>query len=326
VRRRAFIAGLGGAAATWPLVARAQQATKRMRRVGALIGFAENDPATQRRVAAFLKGLADLGWVPDRDVAIDFRYGAGDADRNRAFAKELVGLNPDVILANSTSATAAMQRETNTIPVVFVTVSDPVGSGFVASLAQPGGNITGFVNVEASIAGKWVELLKEIAPRTKRAGLMFNPAIATYFEYYLKPFVAAAKAASVTPISLPVGSAADVEQAFATRERDDGVVLMSDAFLNVNRTLINEKALQFGVPVVSGASQTGSLISYAPNTEDIFRRSAAYVDKILRGASPAELPVQLPIKFELIVNLKAAKAIGLDVSPALLASADEVIE
>jgi putative ABC transport system substrate-binding protein len=297
-----------------------------MRRVGALIGFAENDPATQRRVAAFLKGLADLGWVPDRDVAIDFRYGAGDADRNRAFAKELVGLNPDVILANSTSATAAMQRETNTIPVVFVTVSDPVGSGFVASLAQPGGNITGFVNVEASIAGKWVELLKEIAPRTKRAGLMFNPAIATYFEYYLKPFVAAAKAASVTPISLPVGNAADIEQAFATRERDDGVVLMSDAFLNVNRTLINEKALQFRVPVVSGASQTGSLISYAPNTEDIFRRSAAYVDKILRGASPAELPVQLPIKFELIVNLKAAKAIGLDVSPALLASADEVIE
>lgn len=326
MKRRAFIAGLGGAAATWPLVARAQQATKRMRRVGALIGFAENDPATQRRVAAFLKGLADLGWVPDRDVAIDFRYGAGDADRNRAFAKELVGLNPDVILANSTSATAAMQRETNTIPVVFVTVSDPVGSGFVASLAQPGGNITGFVNVEASIAGKWVELLKEIAPRTKRAGLMFNPAIATYFEYYLKPFVAAAKAASVTPISLPVGSAADIEQAFATRERDDGVVLMSDAFLNVNRTLINEKALQFRVPVVSGASQTGSLISYAPNTEDIFRRSAAYVDKILRGASPAELPVQLPIMFELIVNLKAAKALGLDVSPALLASADEVIE
>jgi len=326
MRRRDFIAGIGGAAASWPLPSHAQQATKRMRRVGALIGFAENDPATQRRVAAFLKGLADLGWARDHDVTIDFRYGAGDADRNRAFAKELVGLNPDVILANSTSATAAMQRETNTIPVVFVTVSDPIGSGFVASLAQPGGNITGFVNVEASIAGKWVELLKEIAPRTKRAGLMFNPAIATYFDYYLKPFVAAANAAGVTPISLPVGSAADIEQAFATRERDDGVVLMSDAFLNVNRALINEKALQFHVPVVSGASQTGSLISYAPNTEDIFRRSASYVDKILRGASPADLPVQLPVKFELIVNLKTAKAVGVDVPPALLASADEVIE
>jgi putative ABC transport system substrate-binding protein len=326
MRRRNFIAGLGGAAAAWPLASYAQQATKRMRRVGALIGFAEDDPATKRRVAAFLNGLADLGWSQGRDVTIDFRYGAGDPDRNRAFAKELVGLAPDVILANSTSATAAVQRETNAIPVVFVTVSDPVGSGFVASLAQPGGNITGFVNVEASIAGKWVELLKEIAPRTKRAGLMFNPAIATYFDYYLKPFVVAAKAAGVTPISLPVSSAADIEQAFATRERDDGVVLMSDAFLNVNRMLINEKALQFRVPVVSGASQTGSLISYAPNTEDIFRRSASYVDKILRGASPAELPVQLPIKFELIVNLKTAKAVGLEVPPALLASADEVIE
>jgi len=297
-----------------------------MRRVGALIGFAENDPVTQRRVAAFLKGLADLGWLPDRDVTIDFRYGAGDADRNRAFAKELVGLNPDVILANSTSATAAVHRETNTIPVVFVTVSDPVGSGFVASLAQPGGNITGFVNVEASIAGKWVELLKEIAPRTRRAGLMFNPAIATYSDYYLKPFVAASKAAGVTPISLPVGTAADIERVFASRERDDGVVLMSDAFLNVNRAIINEKALQFRVPVVSGASQTGSLISYAPSTEDIFRRSASYVDRILRGASPAELPVQLPIKFELIVNLKVATALGIEVPPALLASADEVIE
>jgi putative ABC transport system substrate-binding protein len=325
MKRRGFVAGLG-VAAVWPLAARAQQAPKRMRRVAALIGFAENDPATQRRVAAFLKGLADLGWIPDRDVMIDFRYGAGDPERNRAFAKELVGLTPDVILSNSTSATAAVQHETKTIPVVFVTVSDPVGSGFVASLAQPGGNITGFVNVEASIAGKWVELLKEIAPRTKRAGLMFNPAIATYSDYYIKPFVAAAKAAGVTPISLPVGNAADIEHAFATREKDDGVVLMSDAFLNVNRVLINAKALQFRIPVVSGASQTESLICYAPNTEDIFRRSASYVDNILRGASPAELPVQLPIKFELIVNLKTAKALGLEVPPALLASADEVIE
>ncbi|QOZ45509.1 hypothetical protein XH89_19985 [Bradyrhizobium sp. CCBAU 53340] len=170
MQRRKFIMALGSAAATWPFVARAQQAAKRMRRIGALIGFAEDDPATQRRVAAFLKVLADLGWTPDRDVTIDFRYGAGDADRNRAFAKELVGLNPDVILTTSTSATAAMQRETSIIPVVFVTVSDPVGSGFVASLPRPGGNITGFINVEGSIGGKWLELLKEVAPRTKRAG------------------------------------------------------------------------------------------------------------------------------------------------------------
>jgi putative tryptophan/tyrosine transport system substrate-binding protein len=325
MRRREFITVLGGVA-IWPLVARAQQPAKRMRRVGALIGFAENDPATRRRVAAFLKGLADLGWVPDRDFTIDLRYGAGDADRNRAFAKELVGLSPDVILVNSTSATTAMQRETSTIPVVFLTVSDPVGSGFVASLPRPGGNITGFINVEASIAGKWLELLKEIAPRTRRAGLMFNPATATYFDYYRKPFEAAAGATGVMPILLPVGNVGDIKQAFATRDRDDGIVLMSDPFLTVNRTLISAIALQFRIPVVSGVSESGSLISYAPDTDDFFRRSASYVDKILRGASPADLPVQLPTKFELIVNLKTAKALDLAVPPTLLAQADEVIE
>jgi putative ABC transport system substrate-binding protein len=323
--RREFIAGIGATVAL-PLTARAQQTAKIKRKVGALIGFAENDPATQRRVAAFLKGLADLGWVPDRDVTIDFRYGAGDPDRNRAFAKELVGLNPDVILVNSTSATAAVQRETSAIPVVFLTVSDPVGSGFVASLPRPGGNITGFINIEGSIGGKWLELLKEIAPRTKRAALMFNPATATYFDYYWKPFEAAATAAGVTPILVPVGDVADIEQAFATRDRDDGLVLMSDPFLTVNRTLINAKELQFRVPVVSGLSQGGSLISYAPDTEDMFRRSASYVDRILRGASPGDLPVQLPTKFELAINLRTAKALGLDVSPTLLVRADEVIE
>ena len=325
MRRRQFITVLGGAA-TWPLVARAQQPAKSMRRVGALIGFAENDPATQRRVAAFLKGFADLGWVADRDFTIDLRYGAGDADRNRTFAKELVGLSPDVILVNSTSATAAMQRETSTIPVVFLTVSDPVGSGFVASLPRPGGNMTGFINVEASIAGKWLELLKEIAPRTKRAGLMYNPATATYFDYYRKPFEAAARVSGVMPILLPVGGVGDIEQAFATRDRDDGIVLMSDPFLTVNRTLTSATALQFRIPVVSGVSQSGSLISYAPDTDDLFRRSASYVDKILRGASPAELPVQLPTKFEMIINLKMAKALDLAVPPTLLAQADEVIE
>lgn len=325
MRRREFITVLAGAA-TWPLVARAQQPAQRMRRVGALIGFAEDDPATRRRVAAFLQGLADLGWVADRDFTIDLRYGAGDAGKNRSFAKELVGLNPDVILVNSTSATAAMHRETSTTPVVFLTVSDPVGSGFVASLARPGGNITGFINVEASIAGKWLELLKEIAPRTKRAGLMFNPATATYSDYYRKPFEAAARTTGVTPILLPVGNVADIEQAFATRDRDDGIVLMSDPFLTVNRTLINANELRFRIPVVSGVSQSGSLISYAPDTDDFFRRSASYVDKILRGASPADLPVQLPTKFELVINLKAAKALGLTVPLTLLAEANEVIE
>jgi putative ABC transport system substrate-binding protein len=326
MKRREFITLVGGAAATWPLAARAQQAPKRMLRVGALIGFAEHDPATQRRVAAFLKGLAALGWTLDRNVAIDFRYGAGDADRNRAFAKELVSLNPDVIFVNSTSATAAVQRETTIIPVVFATVSDPVGSGFVASLARPGGNITGFVNVEASIAGKWLGLLKEVAPGIKRAGLMYNPTTATYFEYYLKPFEAAAEAAGVKSTSLKVGNVVEIQQAFATRNREDGIVLMSDPFLTVNSAFTNEKALQFRIPVVSGVSQSGSLITYAPDTEDLFRRSASYVDRILRGASPADLPVQLPTKFELIVNLNTAKALGLTVPQTLLAEADEVIE
>jgi putative tryptophan/tyrosine transport system substrate-binding protein len=258
MKRREFITLVGGAAATWPLAARAQQAPKRVLRVGALIGFAEHDPATQRRIAAFLKGLADLGWTLDRNVAIDFRYGAGDADRNRAFAKELVSLNPDVIFVNSTSATAAVQRETTIIPVVFATVSDPVGSGFVASLARPGGNITGFVNVEASIAGKWLGLLKEVAPGIKRAGLMYNPTTATYFEYYLKPFEAAAEAAGVKSTSLTVGNVVEIQQAFATRNRDDGIVLMSDPFLTVNSAFTNEKALQFRVPVVSGKDCEGA--------------------------------------------------------------------
>jgi ABC-type uncharacterized transport system substrate-binding protein len=290
MRRREFITFVGGMAVAWPLAARAQQARKRMPRIGALIGFDEHNPVTQRSIAAFLKGLAELGWTVDRNIAIDFRYGAGDADKNRAFAKELVSLNPDVMFVNSTSATAAVQRETTITPVVFATVSDPVGSGFVASLARPGGNMTGFVNVEASIAGKWLELLKEVAPDIKRVGLMYNPATATYFEYYLKPFEAAAQAFGVKSLSPRVGSVAEIEQAFATRNRDDGIVLMSDPFMTVNGAFANEKALQFRIPVVSGISQSGSLVSYAPETVDLFRRSAAYVDRILRGTSPVDLP------------------------------------
>jgi putative ABC transport system substrate-binding protein len=326
MQRREFITLVGGAAVVWPLTAHAQQMPKRMLRVGALIGFAEDDPATQRNLATFLKRLADLGWIRDRNVAIEFRYGAGNADKNRAFAKELVSLDPDVIFVNSTSATAAVQRETTIIPVVFATVSDPVGSGFVASLARPGGNITGFVNVEASIAGKWLGLLKEIAPGIKRVGLMYNPATATYFQYYLRPFEAAAEATGVKFTSLTVRNVVEIQQAFATRSRDDGVVLMSDPFLTVNRAFANELALQFRIPVVSGVSRSGSLVSYAPDTEDLFRRAASYVDRILRGASPADLPVQLPTKFELVVNLKTATALGLTVPQTLLAEADEVIE
>jgi ABC-type uncharacterized transport system substrate-binding protein len=325
MRRREFVAGLGLAAIS-PGMVRAQQATRRAAKVGALIGFAEHDPVTQRGVAAFLKVLADLGWSAGNNLAVDFRYSAGDAEKNRIFAKELVGLGPDVIFVNSTSATAATQQETKTIPVVFATVSDPVGSGFVASLSRPGGNLTGFINVEASIAGKWVGLLKGISPGMDTAALMYNPATATYFAYYLEPFETAARAIGVTPVTLLVRNDAEIEQAFATRKPGDGIVLMSDPFLRVHSPFINEKAIQFRVPVVSGISQNGSLVSYAPDTVDLFRRSAAYVDKVLRGASPAELPVQLPTKFEMSVNLKAAKALGLAVPQTLLAEADEVIE
>jgi putative tryptophan/tyrosine transport system substrate-binding protein len=324
MRRRQFVAGLG-TATVLSFAARAQT-PKRIPRIAALIGFAENDPVTQRRVAAFLKGLADLGWVPDRNCVMDFRYGAGDAEKNRTFAKELVKLDPDVIFVNSTSATAAVQRETRSIPVVFTTVSDPVGSGFVATLARPAGNLTGFINVEASVAGKWLGFLKEMAPGVMRAGLMFNPATATYFAYYVKPFEAAAQAAGLSTTTLRVGSLLDIERTFATMNRDDGIVLMSDPFLAVHGAAINEKALQFRVPVVSGISQSGSLVSYAPDTIDLFGRSAAYVDKILRGASPGDLPVQLPTKFELAINVRVAKVLNLTVPLSLLAQADEVIE
>jgi ABC-type uncharacterized transport system substrate-binding protein len=326
MKRRDLFRAIVSLAIASPFPTSAQQVSKRVPKVGALIGFAEHDPATQRDVAAFVTGLADLGWVADRNIAIEFRYGAGNAEKNRALAKELVSLKPDVIFVNSTSATAAVQRETNTIPVVFATVSDPVGSGFVASLARPGGNITGFVNVEASIAGKWLGLLKEVAPAIRAVGLMYNPSTATYFEYYLKPFEAAAEAAGLKHFPLPVSNVVEIEQAFETRKSGDGIVLMSDPYMTVNAALTNDKAMQFRVPVVSGVSQGGSLISYAPNTEDLFRRSAGYVDRILRGTSPAELPVQLPTKFDLVINMKMARALGLTIPQTLIAETDDVIE
>jgi putative ABC transport system substrate-binding protein len=326
MRRRDLFRTIVSLVIASPFPTSAQQVSKRVPRVAALIGFAEHDPATQRDVAAFVRGLAELGWVVDRNIAIEFRYGAGNAEKNQALAKELVSLKPDVIFVNSTSATAAVHQQTNTIPVVFATVSDPVGSGFVASLPRPGGNITGFINVEASIAGKWLGLLKEVAPAIRAVGLMYNPSTATYFEYYLKPFEAAAEAAGLEHVALPVSNVVEIEQAFATRKSGDGLVLMSDPFMTVNSALTNEKALQFRVPVVSGVSQGGSLISYAPNTEDSFRRSSAYVDRILRGTSPAELPVQLPTKFDLVINLKTARALGLTVPQTLIAEADDVIE
>ena len=263
---------------------------------------------------------------------MDVRWAAGNVDRMRMFAKELVDLQPDVILASTTPATAALQRETRTIPIVFVNVADPVGAGFVASLPRPGGNITGFINIEAAMAGKWLELLTEIAPGVKRAAIMFNPDTAPCGgSYYLPSFEAAARSFKVEPITAPVHSDAEIETVMTSlgREPGGGLVVMPDGFMFVHRAPIISLAARNNVPAVYSAPvfvRDGGLLSYGPDWADIFRRAASYVDRILRGAKPAELPVQLPVKFEMAVNLKTAKALGLTVPQSILLRADEVIE
>jgi putative ABC transport system substrate-binding protein len=303
MRRRQFIVGLGGTAvassASWPLSARAQQG-ERVRRLGVLMGWDENDPGGKARLSGFIQGLADLGWTDGRNLRMDVRWAADNIDRMRMFAKELVNLQPDVILAQSTSATTALQRETRTIPIVFAVVSDPVGAGFVASLPRPGGNITGFINIEASMAGKWLESLTEIAPGIKRAAIMFNPDTApSAGSYYLPSFEAAARSLKVEPITAPVHSDAEIETVMISlgREPGGGLVVAPDVFVFVHRAQIILLAGRNNVPAVYYASEfakDGGLLSYGPDFVDIFRRAAPYVDRILRGAKPAELPVQLP--------------------------------
>jgi putative ABC transport system substrate-binding protein len=331
IARRTFIAGLGAAAA-WPLAARAQQG-ERMRRVGVLFGSAEDDPQVKAQVAAFTKALAELGWTDGRNIRLDFRFAAADLDLLRVFGKELVGLNPDLMVAQTTPAVAVLQRETSTIPVVFAVVSDPVGSGFVASLSRPGGNITGFINIEASMSGKWVEMLKELAPGLRSATLMFNPETATYFDYYLQPFETAARSAGVEPMVARVHTLAEIETAVASlaARPDSGLVLMPDTFVALRRYYepIIALAARYRLPTIYPyrfMADAGGLTSYGTDNQDLFRRAATYVDRILKGAKPADLPVQLPTRFELGVNLKTAKALGLAVPPTLLAIADEVIE
>jgi putative ABC transport system substrate-binding protein len=331
MRRRQFITLLGGAAA-WPVAARAQQAD-RMRRIGVLVGGAEGDLQGQAGQAAFMKALQELGWTDGRNIRIDYRFAAADVDRMQTFAKELVSLQPDLIMGQTTTVVAALQRETRVIPIVFVIVSDPVGSGFVASLPRPGGNITGFINIESSLSGKWIEMLKDIVPRVTRAALMFNPETAPYFAYYLQPFEAAARSYAVEPIAAPVRAAADIERAVASLgdRPDTGLVVMPDTFLGIrsNLDLIISLASRYRVPTIypyRNMVAAGGLISYGTDNTDILRRAATYVDRILRGTKPADLPVQLPTKFELVVNLKTAKALGLDMPATLLGRADEVIE
>jgi putative ABC transport system substrate-binding protein len=329
MRRREFIGLLGGAAA-WPLAARAQQLDV-VRRIGVLTGFAESDREGQAFVAAFREGLQKLGWVEGRNIRIDYRWAALDTDLMQRFAKELVALQPDLILTQSTPAAAAMLQQTHTIPIVFAIVADPIGSGFVASFPQPGGNITGFVTMEPTMAGKWLELLKEIAPRVARVAMLFNPATAPYAEYWLNPFKAAAASFAVQAIVAPVHDKSELESVVVAqaREPNGGLIVMPDTFTTGHRSEITSLAARYRLPAVYPYrvfAEFGGLLSYGDDLTDNFRRAASYADRILKGAKPSELPVQAPVKFELVINLKTAKALGLDVPAQLQQRADEVIE
>jgi putative ABC transport system substrate-binding protein len=328
IRRRQFITFLGGAAGL-PLAARAQQGD-RVRRIGVLIGGDENDPVQKTYVSAFTQALADLGWTDGRNVRMELRWYGGDINRIGALAQELVGLQPDIILVTGTPATAALQRETRTIPIVFVSAGDPVASGLVVRLNRPGGNITGFANLESSLVGKWLELLSEIAPGLKRAAIMFNPDTAPA-SAYLPPFETAARSLKVVPITTPVHSDEEIEPAIIAlgREPGGGLVVMPDVFMEAHRSPTISAAARNNVPAVysqSAFARVGGMLSYGVHPVDTFRRAASYVDRILRGAKPAELPVQLPTKFEMVLNLKTAKALGLAVPPSIRLLADEVIE
>ncbi len=330
IGRRQFISALGGAAVAWPLGVHAQQGA--MKRVGVLMAFDEHDARANGWLSSFTQGLSELGWAEGRNLQMEVRSAGDNVDRMRMFAKELVELRPDVILSFGTPVTASLHRETRTIPIVFAIVSDPVGEGFVESLSHPGGNFTGFIHSEASIAGKWLELLQQIAPGLKRAAMIFNPDTAPgHGKYYMPDFETAARSSQVTPIQAAVHSIADLEAVITNlgREPGGGFVAPADFFLLNSRAQMIAAAAQNHVPGIypwREVAAAGGLLSYGPDLEDIVRRAAPYVDRILHGAKPAELPVQVPTKFEMTVNVKTAKALGLTVPTSILLSADEVIE
>jgi putative ABC transport system substrate-binding protein len=328
MKRREFIAGLGSAAA-WSLAARAQQGD-RVRRIGLLIAGAENDPLMKTPISAFTQALADLGWTDGRNVRMDLRWAGGDINRIRALAQELVCLQSDIIVTIGTAATITLQRQTRSIPILFFGVSDPVASSIVARLDRPSGNITGFAFFEALMGGKWLELLSEIAPGLKRAAIMFNPDTAPA-STFMPSLEKAARSLKVEPIIAPVHSDVEIETAIIAlgREPGGGLVAISDAFMTVHRGPIMLAAARNNVTAVysnSTFARDGGLLSYGPDLVDIWRRAASYVDRILRGAKPGDLPVQFPTKFEMVVNLKTAKALGLTVPQSILLRADEVIE
>jgi len=327
IQRRKFLATLGGAAA-WPLAARAQQA-ERVRRIGVLLNSVADDPAAQSRLTAFLQGLQQLGWTHGRNVRIDIRWGADDAERVRKSAAELVALAPDVVLTAGSPTTGPLLQATRTVPIVFVHVADPVGAGFVESLAQPGGNATGFASYEYGISGKWLELLKEIAPGVKRAAVIRTLATAAGPGQF-GAIQAAASSLGVEVSPIDVRDAAQIERAITrfARSSNDGLIVTGGSAFN-HRELIITLAIRHRLPAVYSDYifvTEGGLMSYGPDRLDQFRRAAGYVDRILRGEKPADLPVQAPTKYDLVINLKTAKALGLEIPPPVLALADEVIE
>jgi len=328
MRRREFMTVLGGAAVGWPLAARAQG--ERVRRIGVLMGIAESDPARQSFVTAFTEALQELGWSSGRNIRIEYCWGAGDAERIRDFARELVEMQLDLIVGHTTPVVAVLKAQTRTIPIVFTQVSDPVGSGFIDGFAKPGGNITGFTNLESSMGSKLGELLKEVAPTITRVAVMFNPDTAPdRGTYFLRPVEAAAPSLHVEVIPAPVHNDAEIESAITTLVPGTGLIVMPDIFILAHREQILALADRHRLPAAYAYrlfAASGGLLSYGTDLADLFRRAARYVDRILTGTKPAELPVQQPTKFELVINLKTAKTLGLNVPLSLQASADEVIE
>jgi putative ABC transport system substrate-binding protein len=331
MKRREFIKLIAGATAAWPLDARAQQGEPK-KRIGLLVPFAERDREAEAQIAAFLGELRRLGWTSGGNAQIEVRWTGGDAGRIGVLAKELLAWQPDVILSRTTAVTAALLQQTRTVTIVFVIVSDPVGDGFVESMARPGRNATGFTNVEASLAGKWLELLQEINPKISQAAVVFDPkASPGGGAYYLRLIESAAGSRAVRVIATPVHSALEIEQAIGTlaRELNVALIITPDVTTVLHRGVIVAAASQHRLPAIYPflyVVREGGLISYGIDATDIYRRAAPYVDRILRGAKPSELPVQAPTKFQLAINVKTAKALGLEVPPILLTRADEVIE
>jgi putative tryptophan/tyrosine transport system substrate-binding protein len=331
MKRRKLITLVGGAVVAWPFAARAQQ-QERTRRIGVLMGWPESDPEARSERAAFVEELQKLGWVEGRNLRTDTRWAnPSDPESMHRFAKELVALQPELILSQSTPATTALLQETRTIPIIFAIVADPIGSGFVTSFARPGGNATGFAVTEPTQAGKWVELLKEIAPQVTRVAALFNPAMATFAEFWLKPFKAAAASFALEAILAPVHDTAELESVIAAQgsRPNTGLFVMPDAFMITYRVEVTSLAARYRLPAVYAFrffTEVGGLLSYGEDLTDNFRLAATYSDRILKGAKPSELPVQAPVKFELVINLKAAKALGLGIPQTLLVAADKVIE